>query len=1003
MNAFTLRNLTPLIAFFLLCSITANSQIVINEGSNKNFNTLLDEDGESEDWIELYNTADTAVQLLGYSLSDNSNSTQWIFSEYLLPAHSYLIVFCSGKNRFYDAPFHTGVTITDFTPTIGWNSHVMNDPFQWNGVDDLVINVCAYNDHEYNSNSIFNQSEVNFNACISRVNDNSDASCSSSTGDLHTTRPNIQLNGIVIGDQTIHNTNTTYPAPYGNWYWCSRHQFLYRAEELLDAGITPGPINTLAWDVVATGNDFYNSIEISFKQMQLDELDANFINSAGQYFHTNFKISAEGETISLYTPDGILVDELWIHCPIHTTSQGKYPDGNGSTELFSTPTPGASNNVSETSQGVLSAPIISVATGVYSSLQQVQLFNSDLLNASIYYTTNGDEPTPSSQLYEAGTSIPIFQSGVIRARAYLDGYTASEISSATYLLNINHITPIVAITIDNAHLYGTNGIFDNWQQDWERYAQMTYFDSTQAHHVLFHRQIAMQIDGGAGGSRSNPQHSFRVEMDKSAFSEQEVLYPLLSNRPERARYSRLYFRNGSNQWLTLPYKDACLVEAMADNTNTYYSAMRPVSVYINGQYFGLYEMREKLDKEYYEVYDQVASQSPMDVLSVSYWYNLILRATAGDAQNYYNALQSLDALDPQSATYLEEANAIFDLENMTDYIIAQSWISNYDWPYNNIKMHRSDDSQQRWRYSLIDLELSLNPNGWTSCEDNGLQHALNDGPSNDYIYPWFKSMQNTEYYHYFINRFADLMNTNYRPERLLAIENRYFNEWVMEMPKEYQRWADPWDVQSDMEDFYERHLILQEELECKSDVMFDHVQNTLDLEGQFDLTLNVLPEGAGTIRINTITPTSYPWNGIYYRGIPIELTAIANEGYTFSQWQPNPWISDTLNSYWSQALDLDAINFTALFEPTINAISNRTTSALRVYPNPTHQHLHFHNPEKAITHWMLFGSDGKLILQSENQTTQSISLNVANLTGGIYSLRITYSDGSWENKRWIKH
>jgi len=221
------------------------------------------------------------------------------------------------------------------------------------------------------------------------------------------------------------------------------------------------------------------------------------------------------------------------------------------------------------------------------------LYNTDNNDAAIYYTTNGDEPTQESMLYD-GEAITVFQSAVIRARAFYTGYAASEISSASYLINVSHSTPIVSMVVDNAHLYGGEGIFDNWWADWERFAQMTYFDSTAAHNLLFTRDVGMQIDGGAGGSRSHAQHSFRVEMDKASLGESEVLFPLLSNRPERAKYSRLYFRNGSNQWLTLsnqwltlPYKDACLTELMADNTKGYYSAMRPVSVYINGQYFGL--------------------------------------------------------------------------------------------------------------------------------------------------------------------------------------------------------------------------------------------------------------------------------------------------------------------------------------------------------------------------------------------------------------------------------
>lgn len=144
---------------------------------------------------------------------------------------------------------------------------------------------------------------------------------------------------------------------------------------------------------------------------------------------------------------------------------------------------------------------------------------------------------------------------------------------------------------DNANLYGATGIFDNWPFDWERAAYVEYFDTTQA--LIFSQHAGIQIDGGAGGSRAQPQHSFRVELDHPVVGDGPVDYPLIPNRSERTKYSKFYLRNGSNQYLVLPYKDASQVEMMAGETNVYYSAWRPVSVYINGNYFGLYELREK--------------------------------------------------------------------------------------------------------------------------------------------------------------------------------------------------------------------------------------------------------------------------------------------------------------------------------------------------------------------------------------------------------------------------
>ena len=102
----------------------SNAQIVINEGSNKNAATLLDEDGEYKDWIELYNAGSESVNLDGYSLTDDAtNPQQWTFPAYVIQPGEFLIVFCSSKNRFISPAAVSFNTTNDFTPQTGWNNH----------------------------------------------------------------------------------------------------------------------------------------------------------------------------------------------------------------------------------------------------------------------------------------------------------------------------------------------------------------------------------------------------------------------------------------------------------------------------------------------------------------------------------------------------------------------------------------------------------------------------------------------------------------------------------------------------------------------------------------------------------------------------------------------------------------------------------------------------------------------------------------------------------------
>ena len=92
------------LAFITILSFNAGAQIVINEGSNRNFQTVIDEDGEAEDWIELYNSGNEAVDLFGYQLTTELENEEeeeaWTFPNYTLQPGEHLLVFCSEKNRF---------------------------------------------------------------------------------------------------------------------------------------------------------------------------------------------------------------------------------------------------------------------------------------------------------------------------------------------------------------------------------------------------------------------------------------------------------------------------------------------------------------------------------------------------------------------------------------------------------------------------------------------------------------------------------------------------------------------------------------------------------------------------------------------------------------------------------------------------------------------------------------------------------------------------------------
>ena len=702
-------------------------------------------------------------------------------------------------------------------------------------------------------------------------------------------RPNIKLNDVIIGSGTQQNSATDYPAPYGNWYWAAKNQMLIPAAELISAGLTAGDISSFAFDVASTDpNTFYDYIDCSMKLVSYDEVTSTFETvDTSLSLHTNFKISSAGETIYLYSPTQQLLSSLVVNCGQIDNSVGLFPDASSNVVIFANGTPDSTNNASQTYSSYLSPPTISVPSGFYNSTISVSISNPNGPETSLRYTLNGDDPNLTSTLYN-GAPIPVFYSGVLKVKAFSSNELPSETAVATYLFGINHVTPILSVVTDQENLYGPDGIFDNWQFDWEKAAYVEYFDTAQQ--LIFSQQAGIQIDGGYGGSRFHPQHSFRVELDDPVLGAGPINYPLIPNRAERTKFSKMYLRNGSNYYLTLPHKDAAHVEGMAAETNNYYSAWRPVTVYINGAYFGLYELREKIDAEYFEELENADSDS-IDILSQSVWNGSVLRAVEGSVDDFYEDYAAFNSLDPADSNFWNDADEYFDMTYYNDYIIAETWAGNIDWPGNNIKIYRSNTSNFRWRYCLIDLEGSMNPLGFSSAYDDHIAFVLGADPNNPYINVFLKGIQNPRFRNYFINRHADLMNTSYQFSRLSSIENSMFNQTVIEMPKQYTRWGDPNDIIGQMNSFVENHEIFLSELSVRTEQVRNHIQNNFSLAAQVDVTLDVFPAGAGKIKINTIIPTELPWTGVYFNGNPVELTAIPNIGYEFAYWDENDVLS----------------------------------------------------------------------------------------------------------------
>jgi CotH kinase protein/Fn3 associated/Lamin Tail Domain/Secretion system C-terminal sorting domain len=1001
-----MKKIVLYILLVTICKIT-QAQIVINEGSNKNYSTIADEEDDYNDWIEIYNYSTTAVDLFNYSLTDTtSKPTQWRFPHYNLPAGGYKVVYCSGKDYFASLPFNQVQIANNFSAVVGWNNHNLSTPYYWDGVSNLLINVCSYRSAGYTKNSVFYQTSTPFNSTTYGYKDNNDGACSLAKGTTVSQRPNLKINGQIIGTGTIQNGPNDYPAPYGNWYWSAKNQMLVLASELTAAGLTAGNINSLAFQVAVVDSTTYDYVDIKMNKTNQSYLTSKFYPVDGNNFHTNFKIDNNGETISLYSPSNALQNSLLVQSIGIDASNGLLPNASANATSLYAASPNASNTVGSAVAGVALPPTFSVASGIKSASFNVSITNPNGAGSSVYYTLDGEDPGTNSILYN-GTAINVFQNTVLKATAFVSGKMPSTTTNASYLFGLSHTTPILSLITDPDNLFGPNGNFDNPFNDWLKAAYVECFDSTAAHTLLFAQHTGMIQDGGAGGSRSQPQRSFKLDMSHSVVGDGVLNYGIIPDRPKRTKYSKLYLRNGSNQFLKYPIKDAAQVRMMAGETNCTYSAWRPMTVYINGEYWGLYELREKLDAEYYKLLD-TASTSSIDIISQSYYYDNEIRSVAGNPVDTFAAnYNAFNALNPNSVNYWDSADQYFDLIYYADYIIGQSWMGNVDWPQNNIKMYRSNKTKNRYRFTIIDQELSMAPNGWTNCTDNHIDYLNSRSTDNPFINVWLQSMDNTKFHDYFINRFADLMNTSYDTSRLLAINKYMYDQTYPEMANEYSRWGTS-NISGQMADFTANFNTFNAELKCRTAQVRNHIVNGFNLVKQVNTTLNVNPANAGTIKISTVSPATYPWKGVYFDGVPVSIEAIAKPGFVFVDWDANAVITDTLNPIFNNMLTSN-LTFQANFKATNVSIDATAfeENNYKIYPTIADAEIIISTENKtnlANADYQIINTTGKIVANGQlKKNGAETKINISKLAAGMYIISvINKQKNSNERVKFIK-
>lgn len=660
-------------------------------------------------------------------------------------------------------------------------------------------------------------------------------------------------------------------------------------------------------------------------------------SKSGSHLHTNFKMKTKDKVVILTEPK-TKWDDIFVLMPMgDNISYGRKPDGGSELHGFD----GGSQDEANISEILiegpnterLEGPLFSHNGGFYTQAFELILKASET-NATIYYTLDGSAPTKESLRYTTTISIQskTNEATVVRARLYKDGYPKSEIITQSYFVDKNiydaYNTPVISLVTDPKNLfdyekgiYIAGKVFDDWKMDnpnlktnqitpanynrrgkrWEREASIEFFEPEGKRGFV--QNIGVRTYGGySRASNIKPLALF----SRKCYDDREYFtYDFfddnakkLTNNSENNQLSRILLRTSSTDSKYALFRDAFIQDLMQTPVILDTQSSKPCIVYVNGEYYGIHNIRESYNKNYirnhYDVKDDevVIIKNPTGIAGVE-----IQEGHVGDEMHYNRMITYVKEHGLKIDSNYNFIKTQIDIDNFIEYNVLQIYCDNRDWPGNNVRIWRKRTQAYkpnepyghdgRWRWMVFDLDYGFGLfKGDEVAENNSLERATEhngpDWPNPPWSTVLLRSLlKNDEFKNQFVNTFADRLNSIFLPEivvdKIEAMEEIYHPN--------IQDHIIRWNLhQNKIENWKEEIRVLKNFAIKRPKYVRQHIVKYFGLSGIN--TIRVEMNGGGTVRVNSINieQTDTPWEGTYFNDIPITVEAIPKPGFKFAGW-----------------------------------------------------------------------------------------------------------------------
>jgi hypothetical protein len=515
----------------------------------------------------------------------------------------------------------------------------------------------------------------------------------------------------------------------------------------------------------------------------------------------------------------------------------------------------------------------------------------------------------------------IFKSNVIRAQVFFaDGTALTEPVTRSYIVSddlygmIGNL-PIISLSADADDLFDPErGIFVNYNfnergAEWERTMHMEFFDRNEAGNGWefgFAQNLGVRVHGG--WSRMQPQKSMRFYAGSGRHPNSPVLtYDLFDGEALAfdgstiEEFRRFLLRNFGNDRDGAHMRDK-LIHKLVQGLNAATQDSRYAVVMLNGEFWGLHELRERVDEHF------VNSKFKLGNTNVAMLQNPEWGPPApgedyrDDFFSHYepmrNWFQDGNRNLSSPAAYLE-AQRYIDIDNLIDYFIVQTFMSNGDWPNNNTQIWRFQTAEYpaagsvvhpgdgRWRYIFQDLDMTL------SIYNNPYDFdKIDDVLKASWFSPFFRAFcTNDEFVRKFVSRYFDLMNTNLRESEIHAMADLMAGQIEAVVAQHRARWS-----LSDYSGWESEVNSIKNFATQRQGIVTGHIINQTRFASALGTatpaTLNLqIDASKGHFRVNSIdvksgTPgvaDAANWSGTYLTGLTQTVTVIPERGYALEK------------------------------------------------------------------------------------------------------------------------